>query len=53
MPSVLGSGNGLIVSLTAGEMTLGLVVITFVVKLLFFGSQFSVPALRAEFSSRC
>ena len=44
MPSVLGSGNGLIVSLTAGEMTLGLVVITFVVKLLFSAVSFGSGA---------
>ena len=34
MPSVLGSGSGLIVSLTKGEMVLGMVVLTLVVKFL-------------------
>src|SRR5699024_6925396 len=35
MPSVLGSGNNLIVSLTEGEMGLKLVLITFAAKLVF------------------
>ena len=44
MPSVLGSGSGLIVSLTAGEMTLGLILLTFVVKLLFSAVSFGSGA---------
>ena len=35
MPWVLGSGSGLIVSLTQGEMVLGMVVLTLVMKFLF------------------
>ena len=35
MPSVLGSGGDLIVDLTGGEMAMGLVAVTFVVKFLF------------------
>ena len=44
MPSVLGSGSGLIVSLTAGEMTLGLILLTFVVKFLFSAVSFGSGA---------
>lgn len=44
MPSVLGSGGDLIVSLTEGEMVLGLVVLTFVVKFLFSAVSFGSGA---------
>lgn len=51
MPSVLGSGSGLIVSLTKGEMVLGMVVLTLVVKFLFSAVSFG-SELREEFFSR-
>lgn len=44
MPSVLGSGSGLIVSLTKGEMVLGMVVLTLVVKFLFLAVSFGSGA---------
>ncbi|HIX62875.1 MAG TPA: ClC family H(+)/Cl(-) exchange transporter [Candidatus Mediterraneibacter colneyensis] len=44
MPSVLGSGGDLIVSLTNGEMALQLVVLTFVVKFLFSAVSFGSGA---------
>ena len=44
IPSVLGSGNNLIVSLTGGEMALELVIITFIVKLLFSAVSFGSGA---------
>ncbi len=44
MPSVLGSGSGLIVSLTKGEMVLGIVVLTLVVKFLFSAVSFGSGA---------
>lgn len=44
MPSVLGSGHELIVSLTDGEMVLGMVVLTFVVKFLFSAVSFGSGA---------
>lgn len=44
MPSVLGSGGNLIVSLTGGEMVLGLVLVTFVVKFLFSAVSFGSGA---------
>lgn len=44
MPSVLGSGGDLIVSLTGGEMVLGLVILTFVVKFLFSAVSFGSGA---------
>lgn len=44
MPSVLGSGSGLIVSLTQGEMVLGIVVLTLVVKFLFSAVSFGSGA---------
>lgn len=44
MPSVLGSGGNLIVSLTEGEMGLKLVLLTFVVKLLFSAVSFGSGA---------
>jgi Chloride channel protein EriC len=44
MPSVLGSGSGLIVSLTKGEMVLGMVVLTLVVKFLFSAVSFASGA---------
>ena len=44
MPSVLGSGSGLIVSLTKGEMVLGMVVLTLVVKFLFSAVSFGSGA---------
>ena len=44
MPSVLGSGGNLIVSLTDGEMTLRLILLTFVVKLLFSAVSFGSGA---------
>ena len=40
MPSVLGSGNNLIVSLTEGKMLLGMVVVTLIVKFLFSAVSF-------------
>lgn len=40
MPWVLGSGSGLIVSLTQGEMVLGMVVLTLVMKFLFSAVSF-------------
>lgn len=44
MPSVLGSGGNLIVSLTDGEMVLQLVLLTFVVKFLFSAVSFGSGA---------
>lgn len=44
MPWVLGSGSGLIVSLTQGEMVLGMVVLTLVVKFLFSAVSFGSGA---------
>ena len=44
MPSVLGSGGDLIVSLTDGEMVLQLVLLTFVVKFLFSAVSFGSGA---------
>lgn len=44
MPSVLGSGGSLIVSLTDGEMVLRLVILTFVVKFLFSAVSFGSGA---------
>ena len=44
MPSVLGSGGNLIVSLTDGEMMLQLVILTFVVKFLFSAVSFGSGA---------
>ena len=44
MPSVLGSGNDLIVSLTGGEMLLGGLIVTFVVKFLFSAVSFGSGA---------
>lgn len=44
MPSVLGSGSGLIVSLTKGEMVLGMVVLTLVMKFLFSAVSFGSGA---------
>ena len=44
MPSVLGSGGDLIVSLTEGEMILQLVILTFVVKFLFSAVSFGSGA---------
>ena len=44
MPSVLGSGGDLIVSLTDGEMVLRLVILTFVVKFLFSAVSFGSGA---------
>ena len=44
MPSVLGSGGDLIVSLTDGEMMLQLVILTFVVKFLFSAVSFGSGA---------
>lgn len=44
MPSVLGSGSGLIVSLTKDEMVLGMVVLTLVVKFLFSAVSFGSGA---------
>ena len=44
MPSVLGSGSELIVSLTKGEMVLGMVVLTLVVKFLFSAVSFGSGA---------
>lgn len=44
MPSVLGSGGNLIVSLTEGEMGLKLILLTFVVKLLFSAVSFGSGA---------
>lgn len=44
MSSVLGSGGNLIVSLTDGEMTLRLILLTFVVKLLFSAVSFGSGA---------
>lgn len=44
MPSVLGSGSGLIVSLTKGEMVLGMVVLMLVVKFLFSAVSFGSGA---------
>ena len=44
MPSVLGSGGSLIVSLTEGEMGLKLVLLTFAVKLLFSAVSFGSGA---------
>lgn len=44
MPFVLGSGSGLIVSLTKGEMVLGMVVLTLVVKFLFSAVSFGSGA---------
>ena len=44
MPSVLGSGGDLIVDLTAGEMAVGLVALTFVVKFLFSAVSFGSGA---------
>ena len=50
MPSVLGSGSGLIVSLTKGEMVLGMVVLTLVVKFLFSAVSFGSGAPGGIFS---
>ncbi len=44
MPSVLGSGGNLIVSLTDGEMVLQVVLLTFVVKFLFSAVSFGSGA---------
>lgn len=44
MPSVLGSGHELIVSLTNGEMALGGVLLTFVVKFIFSAVSFGSGA---------
>ena len=44
MPSVLGSGSDLIVSLTGGEMLLGALIVTFVVKFLFSAVSFGSGA---------
>lgn len=44
MPWVLGSGSGLIVSLTQGEMVLGMVVLTLVMKFLFSAVSFGSGA---------
>ena len=44
MPSVLGSGGDLIVDLTAGEMAIGLVALTFAVKFLFSAVSFGSGA---------
>ena len=50
MPSVLGSGSGLIVSLTKGEMVLGMVMLTLVVKFLFSAVSFGSGAPEEFFS---
>lgn len=44
MPWVLGSGSGLIISLTQGEMVLGMVVLTLVMKFLFSAVSFGSGA---------
>lgn len=44
MPWVLGSGSGLIVSLTQGEMVLGMAVLTLVMKFLFSAVSFGSGA---------
>lgn len=44
MPSVLGSGSGLIISLTDGQMVFSLVVLTFIVKLFFSAVSFGSGA---------
>ena len=44
MPSVLGSGHKLIITLTEGEMALGLVILTFAVKFLFSAVSFGSGA---------
>lgn len=44
MPSVLGSGGDLIVSLTGGEMTLALLILTLIVKFLFSAVSFGSGA---------
>ena len=44
MPWVLGSGSGMIVSLTQGEMVLGMVVLTLVMKFLFSAVSFGSGA---------
>ncbi len=44
MPSVLGSGGDLIVSLTNGEMVLSVVIVTFAVKFLFSAVSFGSGA---------
>lgn len=44
MPSVLGSGNNLIVSLTERKMLLGMVVVTLIVKFLFSAVSFGSGA---------
>ena len=44
MPSVLGSGGDLIVSLTNGEMVLSVVIVTFAVKVLFSAVSFGSGA---------
>ncbi len=44
MPSVLGSGGDLITDLTGGEMALGLVILTFLVKFVFSGISFGSGA---------
>lgn len=44
MPSVLGSGGGLIEDLTAGKMAVGIVAATFVVKFLFSAVSFGSGA---------
>ena len=44
MPSVLGSGGDLIVDLTGGEMAIGLVAVTFLVKFLFSAVSFGSGA---------
>lgn len=44
MPSVLGTGSGLITDLTAGEMLLGAAAVIFVVKLLFSAVSFGSGA---------
>ena len=49
MPSVLGSSSGLIVSLTKGEMVLGMVVLTLVAKFLFSAVSFGSGALGGIF----
>mgnify|MGYP002232974568 CR=1 FL=1 len=51
MPWVLGSGSGLIVSLTQGEMVLGMVVLTLVMKFLFSAVMLGSER-REEFSFR-
>ena len=53
MPSVLGSGGNLIISLTDGEMALRLVLLTFVVKLFFSAVSFRIRSAGRHLLSRC